>query len=307
MHLKKTYATAGEAKRASKPKQKIRAGWQRNPAKIKEAFERPDKNGEPMIELLLDLPLPDGGEFERRDWLSNEWAPEKLRNCCIACGLLDHYEQQDIPAELFLGKAVMVKLGFSGKFLNIEDYRAVPALANLRNVAKALLLLGGVSLAALTGACANVDPFNPYPHGQSTYVEPTRYQYYEPRVVDPPANYAATVAPQSSPVALSSPSWSHDLGTLANGAAIGAAGGMIAGRAMERREAAQVAGRALAGEAGAVAGGATAARAGAVGVEALTAGRAVGAARAGALLLEAEGLIARGLLAEWWWVPLLLF
>jgi len=226
MHLKKTYATAGEAKRASKPKQKIRAGWQRNPAKIKEAFERPDKNGEPMIELLLDLPLPDGGEFERRDWLSNEWAPEKLRNCCIACGLLDHYEQQDIPAELFLGKAVMVKLGFSGKFLNIEDYRAVPALANLRNVAKALLLLGGVSLAALTGACANVEP---YPRGQSSYyAEPPRYQYFEQRFVDPPAqNYAATV-PQSAPVAPSS-FWGHDLGTMANGAAIGAAGGMIAG------------------------------------------------------------------------------
>jgi hypothetical protein len=268
-----------------------------------------------MIELLLGLALPDGGEFERRDWLSNEWAAEKLRNCCIACDLLDHYEQQDIPADLFPGKDVMVKLGYSGKFLNVQDYRAVsasPVGANLRNAAKALAFLGGVSLAALTGACANVDP---YPRGgapQSYYVDPNSYQDYERRFVDPPASYVATV-PHPAPVAASapSPSWSHDLGTFANGAALGVAVGTTAGRALERREAAQVAGRALAGEADAVARGATAARAGAVGAEAVTAGRAVGAARAGAAAvgtLEGEALIARGagwFLKRWWWVAFL--
>jgi len=300
MRLEEIYATADEAKRASKPKQKIRTGWQREPARIKEAHERTDKNGEDMIELLLGLRLPDGGEFERRDWLSNKWGAEKLRNCCIACDLLDYYEQQDIPASLFPGKDVMVKLVRSGKYLNVEDYRRVsPVVTNFRNAAKALLLLGGVSLAALGGCASGVDPFNAYPHGQSSsYVEPQRYQYYEQRFVDPPANYAATV-PQAAPVASPSPSWQHEFGTMANGAAIGAAGGMVAGRALERREAAQ-AGRALAGDAaGAVTRGAERAAVGvaeraAVGAaERAVVGRAAGAAAVAAGVVEVLTFVRR--------------
>jgi len=85
--------------------------------------------------------------------------------------------------------------------------------------------LGSVSLMALTTACASgVDPFNPYPRGQSFYAPPLAYQH--PAYV-PPQNYAYRQAPVAS---APSPSWQRDLGVGAVGAGLGVAGGMMASR-----------------------------------------------------------------------------
>ena len=259
MRLTEIYGSDDEAKRASSADE-FKPGW--HPARIKEAHERPDKNGEDMIELLLGLPFRGNGEFERRDWLSNnKRGARKLRNCCIACNVLDHYEQQDIQPALFPGKDVLVKLVRSGRFLNIEDYRPLNSTGvggYFRTAAKSLVLLGGVSALALLGACAGMpDPFNPYPRGGQSYyyyAAPTPYQ--RPAYVAP-QNYA--YRPQAPVPSTPSPSWQRDLGMGAVGAGLGVAGVMAAR-------------------------GGTAA---ALGEGAATAGRAVGAARAGAAAVGA--------------------
>ena len=265
MRLTEIYGSDDEAKRASSADE-FKPGW--HPARIKEAHERPDKNGEDMIELLLGLPFRGNGEFERRDWLSNnKRGARKLRNCCIACNVLDHYEQQDIQPALFPGKDVLVKLVRSGRFLNIEDYRPLNSTGvggYFRTAAKSLVLLGGVSALALLGACAGMpDPFNPYPRGQSYYYAAPR-PYQRPAYV-PPQNYAYRQAPVPP---APSPSWQRDLGVGAVGAGLGVAGGMMASRG---------------GTAAALGEGAEAATVG----EAVTAGRALGAARAGAAAVGA--------------------
>ena len=86
---------------------------------------------------------------------------------------------------------------------------------------------------------------------------------------------------------------------MGNGAALGAAGGLIAGRAMERREATQ-AGRALAGEAaGAVVRGSERAAVGAVERAAVGAAERAVIGRAGGAAAVAVGVVEADVVADW--------
>jgi hypothetical protein len=113
---------------------------------------------------------------------------------------------------------------------------SVAAPLSSRVSKKAVAFGVGMSLAAcsLGGCAAGVDPFDPYPHGQSFYnVAPQRYDYRQ-RYVDPtPQRYADN----SPPVARYNPAtrrfeWSN----MAGPAAVGAVGGMLANRALTGAE-----------------------------------------------------------------------
>jgi hypothetical protein len=110
----------------------LKAGW--HPAEITEAAERSDKNGDDMIELVVNV-----GGRSLKDWLSDTWAAAKLRAAVVAVGALDAYEAGAISQDDFSGRAVQVKIriekrrGFPDQ-CRIEDYRAVAAssVVNLR-------------------------------------------------------------------------------------------------------------------------------------------------------------------------------
>lgn len=290
------------------------------PSRIDTARETVSNAGNDCFELTHLVRNAAGDERTIRDWLvAVDSQMLKFKHAIESVGASEKYlAGEEITADDFVtAQDIEVKLaverknGFSRNV--ISDYRRASAsVVNIRSVAKAVAFIGGVSLAALTGACSSVEPWR----AQGSYVDPMRYQDYEQRYLDPPArNYAGAGERQSVPVftAQQASSWQHDLGKIADGAALGAVGGTMANRAMAGRAAGQAVNSALPGAAGAVARGTetAAARAAAVGrsaagaSEALTAGRAVGAARAGAAAvgaaeaLEGEALLGRALI--WFW------
>jgi hypothetical protein len=103
----------------------LKAGW--HPAEISEAAERPDKNGDDMIELVVNV-----GGRSLKDWLSDKWSAAKLRAAVVAVGALDAYEAGEISQDDFPGRTVQVKIsiekrrGFRDQY-RIEDYRAASA------------------------------------------------------------------------------------------------------------------------------------------------------------------------------------
>jgi hypothetical protein len=283
--VKTTPRSIDELKRSAAPVA-LKAGW--HPAEITEAGERPDKNGDDMIELVVNV-----GGRALKDWLSDKWAAAKLRGCCEAVGALDAYETGEISQDDFPGHSVQVKIsiekrrGFRDQY-RIEGYRAaaVSSIASLRSVAKAVVLLGGVGLAAsLLGACSSVVPGPGLP--PSSTVDPPANSYAaapsdDPlrQVADAAASRVAVPPAETIPSVTASPSLAHDLGNVATGAVIGATAPKIIKRAFGK-------GGLMGGaETGAVAGGALAdgaaagAEAGAAGVGAAE-GAEVGAAVAG--------------------------
>jgi hypothetical protein len=131
MRLTKIYRSDTEAKRASS--KKPLNGWY--PARITEAGERPDKNGDDMIELLVSVRDAQGDERQLRDWLTgHDKGALKLRHCCEACGpdVIAKYEagEELQPEDFVTGHDVMVKIeiekrrGFPDQN-RITDYRAV--------------------------------------------------------------------------------------------------------------------------------------------------------------------------------------
>jgi hypothetical protein len=112
----------------------LKVGW--NPARIIEAAERSDKNGDDMIELVVS-----GGGRSLKDWLSGKWSAAKLRSCCEAVGAA--YEAGEISQDDFPGCDVQVKIsiekrrGFPDQY-RIQDYRAASAssVVNLRRAAE---------------------------------------------------------------------------------------------------------------------------------------------------------------------------
>jgi hypothetical protein len=115
--------------KAASPRKVIKPGL--HPARITEASERPDKNGDDMIELVVDV----GGRL-LKDWLSDKWAAGKLRSCCDAVGAFAAYEAGEISPEDLIGD-VQVKIivekrrGFPDQN-RIEDYRAAAASSVVR-------------------------------------------------------------------------------------------------------------------------------------------------------------------------------
>jgi hypothetical protein len=307
--MKPPVVSESEAQKASR-KGTWKPGWY--PSYIVDAREKVSNAGNDCFELTHLVRNAAGDERSIRDWLvATNRGLLKLKHAIEAVGASGKYNAgEEITEGDFADNNVEVRLGIEKKRSFdrpiIEDYRAAASpVVNLRSVAKVLVLLGGVSLAALTSGCAGgVDPFNAYPRGggpQSSYVDPNRYLDYVRQYQDAPANYAVN---RQAPVAAPSPSWQHDLGTMANGAAIGAVGGMVAGRAMAGREAGQqVANRALPNEAARVAereaarvaesraAAMTAERVGAGVAERAVIGRAAGAAAVAAGVVEADALL----------------
>ena len=252
-----------EAEALSVSRIALLTGWQ--DGVITEASDDASRRGNAMQKWTVVVTDAQGRERTFFDYLTDtEQGALRLRHAMVAVGgdALAKYEAgEDVRPEDVAGAKVKVKLkaerrgGFNRSV--IEDYRpfnSSSVASYLRTAGKALVLLGSVSLMALTTACASgVDPFNPYPRGQSFYAPPLAYQH--PAYV-PPQNYAYRQAPVAS---TPSPSWNHDLGVGAVGAGLGVAGVMAAR-------------------------GGTAA---ALGEGAVTAGRAVGAARAGAAAVGA--------------------
>jgi hypothetical protein len=303
MRPTKIYRSDDEAKRASSPGV-LKPGWY--PFRIIEAVERPDKNGRDMIELTGVVRTAHDAERQMRDWLiDHDKGALKLRHCCEAVGALDKYNAgEEISQDDFPGHDVQVKIvvekrrGFPDQN-RIQDYRPASA-ASVVNLTRAVAFLGGVSLAALTSACSTV------PQGPSMPVRynlaPTYYGYAVRRPYQPPQVYAANdriPAPDRVPVPPPPPHSSQDLlAPYAEGAAVGAIGGVMAGRAMAAKEVGeQTTKGALSSEARVIAAkeAETAmtrtaiTRAGTVGAsEALTAGRVAGAAGAGAAAGTAE-------------------
>jgi hypothetical protein len=129
MRLTKTYATDQDAKRVSS-RTLLRRG--RYPASIKDAVEKPDRHGKPMIELTVIV--RDGtDERELRDWLTaNDRGAAKLRSCCAACNALDAYDAQEISQELFPGHDLEVDIIIEKRknfpdTNRIEFYRSISA------------------------------------------------------------------------------------------------------------------------------------------------------------------------------------
>jgi hypothetical protein len=113
-------------------------GW--FPATVIEAGEKNDKNGNPMIELLLAV--EHGGETrEYKDWLTMyDRGAEKLRHASEMAGVLSKYEAgEGISPDDFAGHACQVRLdiekrrGAPDRSVLI-DYRpaAVSGVVNLR-------------------------------------------------------------------------------------------------------------------------------------------------------------------------------
>ena len=224
-----------EAEALSVSRVALLTGWQ--DGTITEAADDTSRRGNAMQKWTVVVTDAQGRERTFFDYLTDtEQGALRLRHAMVAVGgdALAKYEAgEDVRPEDVAGAKVKVKLkaerrgGFNRSV--IEDYRpfnSSSVASYLRTAGKALVLLGSVSLMALTTACASgVDPFNPYPRGQSYYYAAPR-PYQRPAYV-PPQNYAYRQAPVAS---APSPSWQRDLGVGAVGAGLGVAGGMMASR-----------------------------------------------------------------------------
>ncbi len=79
------------------------------PFEIIEAEEKRSKAGKTMIELHVTITDRNGQARTVRDYLLGEM-PDHLRNCCIACGLLDKYETGVLSHDDFVGKRGRLQL-----------------------------------------------------------------------------------------------------------------------------------------------------------------------------------------------------
>ena len=127
--MKTTPRTEDEAKRASS-RTLLKAGVSYT-ALIAEAVEKLSRGGNPMIELLLLVQLPDGSEQELRDWLVDLPAgAAKLRSAVVAVDALDHFDAGCIEADDFSGRTVLIRCGIEKRRGQpdrnyVEQYRAV--------------------------------------------------------------------------------------------------------------------------------------------------------------------------------------
>jgi hypothetical protein len=77
---------------------------------IIEVFEKVSQSrGNPMFELIVKITRPEGSRIITDYVLPKR--PEKLRQCCGACGVLDKYDQGVLAADDFVGKRGRLKLG----------------------------------------------------------------------------------------------------------------------------------------------------------------------------------------------------
>jgi hypothetical protein len=101
-------------------------------ATVLEAVEKNDKNGEPMLALLLAV-LHGGETREFRDWLTTSYdrSASKLRHACDAVGALAKYEAGEISQDDFAGRTCQVRLdiekrrGFADRSVIVDYRRAV--------------------------------------------------------------------------------------------------------------------------------------------------------------------------------------
>jgi hypothetical protein len=95
---------------------------------IIDATEKKSAANNDMIELKVRVSDGTGHSRTLTDYLIPK-RPEKLRNCCAACGFLDKYESGSLSDDDFPGKRGKLKLG-------IEKKRGYPD----RNVVAAYLV-----------------------------------------------------------------------------------------------------------------------------------------------------------------------
>jgi hypothetical protein len=207
---------------------------------IDQAYETNSRRDNPMMVFKIIVTGADGLQRTYTDYLTD--TPQggvRLRHACAAVGVLAEFEAGRISPEMFAGREIKIKLKIERRPRYparsvIEDYLLPGAapVVNLRTVAKALVLLGGVSLAALTCGCSSA-----LPSGPESYQPPQPPPSYN--MDAPPGDAAPQVyasgAPSQPPVAPSK----HNLGDMAMGAGVGAVGGMIANRAMSGETAAR--------------------------------------------------------------------
>ena len=129
--FKVTPRSAEDAKRVSSRKL-IKPGWV--DAVISEAVQKESRRGNPMIELLNLVELPDGSERELRAYLTNtDLGAELLRAAVVAIDALDAYSQGFLTADMFAGKRVQILVGIEKRGRGLPDvnyivsYRAPPA------------------------------------------------------------------------------------------------------------------------------------------------------------------------------------
>src|SRR5579863_3805361 len=76
---------------------------------IQDAKEKKSRNGNPMIELKIEI-TRDGKKRLLLDWLLAQ-RPAKLRHAAIACGLHEKYMHGVLSGDDFVGKTGRLKLG----------------------------------------------------------------------------------------------------------------------------------------------------------------------------------------------------
>lgn len=291
-----------ELRKAARPK-KFPTGW--HDGEIEDAQETTSQNNNDMFRCTVSFFDRDGEKWSLTTFLLD--TPKTglvLRHACAARGVLEKFEAgaveaSDLPGPCRVKVGIEKRKGWPDR-LKVEDFAppSSSSVVNLRAAVKALVLLSGVSLVGLLGACSNI-PVQPS--------EPTAFRYYdynyEQRRFYPQEQYAGSPAYAPGPNYAanggsfdpSRPSASSHLGDMALGGAVGAVGGMMmgnhgAGTAATLGEGAgAVAGgegaAAGAGEAGAVARGALGA------AEAGEAAAAVGEVEEGTVIIEIlEGL-----------------
>jgi len=68
-----------------------------------------------MMELNLRVYRDSGYSFQK-DWLmEGQYSSEKLRNCAVACGVLNEYEAGELSGESLKGREGYVKIGIETK------------------------------------------------------------------------------------------------------------------------------------------------------------------------------------------------
>lgn len=128
-----------EARRASS-RELIKPGW--HGAMIVEATEKQSRRGNPMLELLHLVPLPDGSDRELRSYLTDtNLGAELLRSAVVAVDALEAYQNGSIGGQDFAGRSVQILVGIEKRGRGLPDvnyiqsYRALPAeVVNLRAV-----------------------------------------------------------------------------------------------------------------------------------------------------------------------------
>ena len=96
---------------------------------IIDASEKRSAAGNEMIELKLNVSHGNGLTRTLNDYLVAK-RPDKLRHCCVACGLLEKYESGCLSEDDFIGKRGRLRLaveksrkGYPDRNV-VEDYLA---------------------------------------------------------------------------------------------------------------------------------------------------------------------------------------